>query len=415
MHSRTVWITGIGAVTALGSSMTETWEALLQGKSGISRIEAFDPDEYDLKVKIAGEIKRFDPEQWMEGKVADRLDRFSQFALVAAKEAISEAHLPPLGSELLGEVGVIVGTGIGGFSTINEQLYRMWQRGTRAVRPLTVPKIMANAASSAICRSFGFRGPSFAISTACASGADAIGHAMRIIQRGETPVMIAGGSEALITPFGITVFQNMKALTEDFNDDPTRGSRPFDKQRSGFVLAEGAAIVVLEDADFARNRGVTPIAEISGYAQTTDVYHITAPDPEGREAIRAIQKALYDARVGVSKVTYINAHGTSTPLNDRAETTVIRSVFGAYTDEIPVSSTKSMTGHLLGAAGALEAAICAKVVETGWAPCTINLENIDPDCELDHIRITSGVPRGAAISNSFGFGGHNAVLVLQAP
>jgi 3-oxoacyl-[acyl-carrier-protein] synthase II len=408
-----VVVTGVGAVNPVGLNIDETWRNLLDGKSGISRIQTFDPDEWGLQSKIAGEVKGFDPEQSMDRKEARRLDRFSQLALAASLEAVTQAGLKPEGDTRY-QVGSIIASGAGGLTTILEQDVTLRERGFRRVSPFSVPMFMANAAAGSVSIKLGCWGPSIATASACASSADALGVAMDMIRSGRAKAMIAGGSEAAIIPICVASFDRAQALSTGFNDEPERASRPFDQDRDGFVISEGAAILVLENEDFAKARGAPILVELAGYGAAADGYHITAPEPEGRGAIRAMRDAIEDSEADKSDVSYINAHGTSTPLNDKVESLAVTKLFGDEAAGIPMSSTKSMTGHLAGAAGGLEAAICVKVVETGYAPPTINYDTPDPECNLDYIPWKARkVKPGLVLSNSFGFGGHSSCLAFR--
>jgi len=408
-----VVITGIGTVNPVGLTVPETWDNLLAGKSGIARIQAFNPDEWGLESKIAGEVKNFDPAAFMDKKEARRLDRFSQLALAAALEALRHADLK-LEGDLRYEVGSIIASGVGGVATLVEQACILRDNGARRVSPFTVPMIMSNGAASLVSIKLGAWGPSFSTVSACASSADSIGVAMDMIRNGRATAMLAGGSEAAILPICFAGFDQAHALCSTSNDRPEMASRPFDRNRSGFVLAEGAAVLVLEEESFARARGAHILAELAGYGSAADGYHVTAPEPEGRAAVRAIEVALADAQASKGDVCYINAHGTSTQLNDRVETITIKKVFGEAAARVPISSTKSMTGHLGGASGALEALICAKTVQTGWAPPTINYDNPDPECDLDYVPWHARqIADGVVLSNSFGFGGHSSCLAFR--
>ncbi|MEK7681891.1 MAG: beta-ketoacyl-ACP synthase II [Chloroflexota bacterium] len=408
-----VVITGMGAVSPLGLNVEQTWQALLAGKSGVARIQAFDPAETGIQTHIAGEVKGFNPEDWIDKKEARRLDRFSQFALVAAMEAVAQSGLK-LEGDTRNEVGAVIAGSGGGIGTLVQQAYTLKEKGAGRVSPFTIPAFMPNAAAGIVSIRLGCWGPSFSITSACASSADGLGVALDMIRSGRAKAMLAGGSEAGIIPICVASFEQAKALSSKFNDTPEKASRPFDRDRDGFVLSEGAAVLVLEEEAFAVARGARILAELAGYGAASDGYHITAPEPEGRGATRAMQVALRDAGAAATDVTYINAHGTSTPLNDRVETLVIKKVLGEAALRVPVSSTKSMTGHLAGAAGALEAVICAKVVETGWAPPTINYDTPDPECDLDYIpRQARRIASGLVLSNSFGFGGHNSCLAFR--
>ena len=405
-----VVITGLGTVNPVGNNVTDTWSNLLAGKSGIGRIGSFDPEEWGLKTHIAGEVTGIDPAERIGKKEARRLDRFSQLSLLAAQEAWEQADVE-LNEEERYHVGTLVASGIGGASTLVDQAYTIRDRGPRRVNPFTVPMLMPNAASGLVSIKLGTWGPSFATVSACASAADAVGVAMDMIRAGRVKAMVAGGSEAAIIPICVAGFEQAQALCSTANDTPETASRPFDKNRDGFVLSEGAAVLVLEDEEFARNRGASIIAEMAGYGAAGDGYHITAPEPEGRGATHAMSGALNNAQLNREDINYINAHGTSTPLNDKVESLVVKRMFN---NGVPMSSTKSMTGHLGGAAGALEALICVKVVETGWMPPTINYDTPDPECDIDVVpwepRRTGG---GAVLSNSFGFGGHCSCLAFR--
>ncbi|MFP4206483.1 MAG: beta-ketoacyl-ACP synthase II [Spirochaetaceae bacterium] len=406
-------ITGLGTVNPVGNNVSETWENLLAGKSGIDRIHAFDPVEWGLKTHIAGEVTGFDPAEAIGKKEARRLDRFSQFALIAASEAVAQAGLSPEGDTRY-DVATVFGTGIGGANTLVDQSYTVRERGGRRVNPFTVPMLMPNAAAGLLSIKFGAWGPSFATVSACASAADAVGTAFELIRSGRAKAVITGGSEAAILPVCIAGFEQAHALCWDSNDNPQAASRPFDSTRSGFVLSEGAAVLVIEDEEFARSRGVRVIGELAGYGAATDGYHITAPEPEGRGATRAVTLALRNAGIEAGDISYVNAHGTSTEMNDKMESIVINRVFNGQGRSVAVSSTKSMTGHLGGAAGGLEALICAKVVETGRIPPNINYNSPDPEYPLDIVGPEPrDLPEGAVLSNSFGFGGHNSCLIFR--
>ncbi|HUX22035.1 MAG TPA: beta-ketoacyl-ACP synthase II [Spirochaetia bacterium] len=409
-----VVVTGIGSINPVGLTVRQTWENLLAGKSGIGKIQAFDPEEWQLKAQIAGEATDFDPTLFMDGKEARKLDRFSQMALGAAIEAVEQSGLKIEG-DLRHEVGTIIASGIGGAITLVNQAQVLLEKGARRVNPFTVPMLMPNAASGVVSIRFGALGPSFATVSACASAADAIGSALDMIRSGRAKVMITGGSEAAILPICIAGFEQAHALCIDSNDAPEKASRPFDATRSGFVLAEGAGILILEEEEFARSRGAHILAELAGWGSAADGYHITAPEPEGDGGTRAVKACLANGEVEMSEVVYINAHGTSTQLNDKVESLIIKKVFGEQAYKIPVSSTKSMTGHLGGAAGAFEAVVVVKTLETGWAPPTINYKNVDPECDLDYIPGKAReIGKGVVLSNSFGFGGHSSCLAFRS-
>jgi 3-oxoacyl-[acyl-carrier-protein] synthase II len=405
------FITGIGAVSPLGLHVSSTWDEAVAGRSGVDRITLFDAEEFDTR--IAGEVKGFDPFALLERREAKRYDRFTQFALVAAAEAFKHAAL---NAEQIDPyaAAVILGTGVGGFRSAMAQVDLLESKGPSRVSPFLGIHMLADMAAAIVSMRFGFKGLSCALVTACSSGADALGRALRMVQMGDAHVVIAGGTEASICPVSVSSFGVMGALSRR-NDDPPRASRPFDGLRDGFVIGEGAAILVVESETSIKARGATPIVELAGYGATSDAYHVSAPDPEGNAACRAIELALADAGVEPGEVDYINAHGTSTPLNDKTETLIIKRAFADHARRVAISSTKSMTGHLLGAAGALEAAICVKAIADGVIPPTINLENPDPECDLDYtVGEARHMPIRVALSNSFGFGGHNAVLVLKA-
>ncbi|MGH8065821.1 MAG: beta-ketoacyl-ACP synthase II [Candidatus Entotheonellia bacterium] len=407
---RRVVMTGLGLITPLGTGMQKTWEAICKGASGIDRITTFDTSEFP--VQMAGEVKDFNPEDFIERKEIKKMDIFIQYALGAGTMAVENARLK-ITEANADRVGVIVGAGIGGINTIERYHSVLLQNGQRRISPFFIPMLITNLAAGQISMRFGARGPNSCVTTACAAGTHAIGDSFKIIQRGDADAMIAGGSESAITPLTIAGFANMKALSSR-NDAPQKASRPFDIERDGFVLAEGAGIVVLEELELALKRGATIYAEVIGYGMTADAYHMTAPDPEGRGVINCMRMALRDADIAPEAVDYINAHGTSTPYNDKHETMAIKQVFGEHAHRVPVSSTKSMTGHLLGAAGGIEAAFCALALSEGIIPPTINYEKPDPECDLDY------VPNHArladleiVVSNSFGFGGTNACIVLK--
>ncbi len=410
---RRVVVTGLGAITPVGNNVNEFWNSLIEGKSGIDIIKRFDPFKYNLPVVIAAEVKDFDPKKYIDPKKARRMSDFVKFAMVAAKEAIEDAKLE-LDKIDLNRAGVIVGTGIGGLRDIEEQQTLLLEKGARRVSPFFIPSGISNIASGYISIEFGFKGPNSCVVTACATGTHSIGDAFKIIQRGDADIMIAGGTESAITPLGIAGFANMKALSTR-NDEPQKASRPFDADRDGFVMGEGAGVLVLEELEHAKRRGAKIYAEIVGYGLTGDAYHITAPCDDADGAVRVISMALNDARLNPSEVDYINAHGTSTPLNDKIETMAIKKVFGEHAYKLKISSIKSMIGHLLGAAGGVEAVATVKTIETGIIPPTINYENPDPECDLDYTPNKAiEYPVKVAISNSFGFGGTNACLAFKA-
>jgi 3-oxoacyl-[acyl-carrier-protein] synthase II len=409
MDTRRIVITGVGVTTALGFDKETFWSALCQGKSGVSTISSFDSSIFD--VHIAGEIKNFDPESWMDRKQTRRLDRFAQFALAAATCAIKDSGLD-LDKIDPARAGVIVGSGIGGLTEIETQHCMLLTKGPNKISPFMIPKLMVNAAAGQISITFHLKGPNSAVATACASGTNAIGDAFKVIQRGEADIMVTGGTEAALTPMGVGGFSQMKALSRR-NDAPEKASRPFDRNRDGFVMGEGAGILVLETYEHARRRGAHIYAEFLGYGMSGDGCHITAPDPEGRGAAQSMSDALRDARLNPEDIVYINAHGTSTPLNDAIETKSIKSVFNNHARKLAISSTKSMLGHLLGASGGVEMVACALMAERNVIHPTINYETPDPECDLDYVPNTARqLVADKIMSNSFGFGGHNATLII---
>jgi 3-oxoacyl-[acyl-carrier-protein] synthase II len=405
-----VAVTGFGVVSPIGVGGEAFWDALKAGKSGAGRITRFDPVGFDCQ--IAAEVKGFDPLDWVEKKEARKMDTFIHFAVAAAAMAVEKAQFK-VTDENRNQVGVLIGTGMGGLPMLVEEQKRLLERGPSRVSPFFIPAIITNLASGWVSMIYGARGPNSCVSTACATGNHAIGDSFRIIQRGEADAMIAGGTEAVVLPLTIAGFASMKALSTR-NDDPARASRPFDKDRDGFVMGEGAGVVVLEALETAVKRGAPILAELIGYGMSADAHHITAPAPEGEGAARSMQAALHDAGVRPEEIDYINAHGTSTPYNDRNETQAIKRLFGQHAYRLAVSSTKSMTGHLLGAAGGVEAVATVLALRHGLVPPTINYESPDPDCDLDYV---PNKPREVAIrvalSNSFGFGGTNATLVFR--
>jgi len=408
---RRVVVTGLGALTSLGDSYESTWGSLIRGENGISRISRFDPTPYGSQ--IAGEIKDFDPTKRLNPKDIKRTDRYAQYALFAAHEAVEDAGLgdPNLDKK---RVGVILASGIGGIETLEKEDEKLIQSGPRRVSPFLIPMMIPNMAAGLISMVFGFKGPNFTIVSACASSSHAIGESYRMIKYGDADIVLTGGSEAPLTPLAMAGFSNMRALSMR-NDEPEKASRPFDRDRDGFVVGEGAGVLILEELEHARKRGARIYAEIMGYGATADAYHITAPDPEGDGAYWAMRLALEDGNVSPDEIDYINAHGTSTPLNDKIETIAIKRLFGEHAKELWISSSKSMFGHLLGAAGGVEAVVTVLSIARGKVHPTRNLENPDPECDLDYVR--EGMREKKlryALSNSFGFGGHNAVLLFGA-
>ncbi|MCF6094360.1 beta-ketoacyl-ACP synthase II [Microaerobacter geothermalis] len=409
MTNRVV-ITGMGVMTSLGKTLDEFWGSLLSGKSGIDRITSFDVSEYPTQ--IAAEIKDFNPEDYMDKKDARRMDRFAQFAVAATKTAMEDARLS-MDEVNPDKVGVYIGSGIGGLGTWEEQHQILMEKGPRRVSPFFIPMMIANMASGQVSIMFGAKGPNSSPISACATGTHAVGDAFKIIQRGQADVMIAGGSEATIRPMALAGFCAARAMSTR-NDEPTKASRPFDKNRDGFVMGEGAGVLILESLEHAKKRGAKIYAEVVGYGMSGDAYHLTAPAPEGEGAARAMKEAIVDAGLNPEDVDYINAHGTSTEYNDKFETLAIKTVFGDHAYRLAVSSTKSMTGHLLGATGGIEAIVCAKTLMDQVIPPTINYETPDPECDLDYVPNEARKSNvRVALSNSFGFGGHNATIILK--
>jgi 3-oxoacyl-[acyl-carrier-protein] synthase II len=410
-HPRRVVITGLGALSPLGSDVAATWAAIVAGRSGVGPITLFDATGYDTR--IAGEVKGFDPVARFGRKEARRMARLTQLTLAAAEAALADAGLSDVSATVPPDrAGVIVGSGMGALDPIHEAAETLRERGPGRLSPFFVPMMLADTPAAAISIAHGLAGPNLAVYTACATGNNALGEAAATIRRGAADVMIAGGAEACILPLALAGFGTMGAISTR-NDDPERASRPFDAERDGFIVSEGAALLVLEEREHALRRGATIHGEFMGYGSSADAYHITMPMAEGQGAAASMRAALQDAGLGIGDVDYINAHGTSTPLNDRAETAAIKHLFGERANEIPVSSTKSMTGHLLGAAGALEAILCLLALRDGLVPPTINYEHPDPACDLDYVPNTT---RPAALrvvmSNAFGLGGHNATIIL---
>ena len=411
MSRRRVVVTGLGVVTPLGCDLDDVWDAVCAGRSGVGLIQRFDCR--DFKVRFGGEIRNFKAGDHIQFDAKDerRIDRFSQFALIAADKAIRQAGVEFTTGDSY-RYGVLVGSGIGGLDEIESQHSMLFDRGPDRISPFMIPKLIINAASGNISVRWGLRGPNTAVCTACASGTNAIGDAFRIIQMGVADLMVAGGTEAGLTPMGIAGFARTGALSTR-NDAPQQASRPFDRDRDGFVLSEGAGILVLEEREFALKRGATILGEVLGYGQSADATHLTAPDPKGSGAAYAMNAALRDAGLRPDEMDYINAHGTSTPLGDVAETNAIRTVFGSHADALAVSSTKSQLGHLLGASGGVESAFCITAMQRQIAPPTINLEEADEECDLDYV---PDKPRSMRIrrtmKNSFGFGGHNACVIF---
>ncbi|KAA1294746.1 MAG: beta-ketoacyl-[acyl-carrier-protein] synthase II [SAR202 cluster bacterium] len=405
-----VVVTGIGLVTPVGLNSESTWNSLVEGRSGIDYISLFDAEGYESR--IAGEVDNFDASAALGRKEAKRLDRFSQFACVAALEALEHANLN-MEKEDADRVGVLIGSGVGGIITISDQHKILLKRGPKRVSPFLVPMMLGDMASGQVSMMIGAKGPNFSTVSACATGADSIGEALEMIRRGRADVVIAGGTEAAICEIGVAGFNSCMALSTR-NEDPQGASRPFDSDRDGFVLGEGAGLLVLESLEHAEKRGANILAEMSGYGASSDAHHVTQPHPDGEGAARAMKWAIEDAGITPDKVDYINAHGTSTPLNDKYETIAMKRMYGDHAYNLAISSTKSMTGHLLGAAGAIEAAFTVLAIKNDIVPPTINIENPDPDCDLNYIPNTAKKqPVNVAMSNSLGFGGHNASLVFE--
>ncbi|HTE18961.1 MAG TPA: beta-ketoacyl-ACP synthase II [Armatimonadota bacterium] len=410
MSRRRVVITGLGCVSPVALSAEESWQAVLAGKSGVAPITLFDTSAYP--VTIGAEVKGFDPLQYVDRKEARKMDRFTQFAIAAAQEAVTSAGLEAT-RETGHRIGVMIGSGIGGIATLEREIRVGQEKGPDRLSPFFIPMMICDMASGQVSIRFGFGGPNSCVVTACATGTNAIGDATAIIRRGDADAMVAGGAEAAITPMGLGGFAACRALSTR-NEEPTRASRPFDGERDGFIMGEGAAVLVLEELEHARARGAQILAEVVGYGMSADAFHITMPSPDGEGAVRAMRHALREAEIEPEQVDYINAHGTSTVPNDKTETAAVKAVMGEHAYRTPMSSTKSMTGHLLGAAGAIEAMFCVQAIRDGQLPPTINLENPDPACDLDYVpNVKREHTVNVALSNSFGFGGHNATLVIQ--
>jgi 3-oxoacyl-[acyl-carrier-protein] synthase II len=415
LKKRRVVVTGLGVVSPIGNTLEEFWKSLLEGKSGVKRLSCFDPTHFTSK--IAAEVRNFDPARYLSPKDIKRMDRFVQFAVVAAKSAVEDSGFN-LDKEDRNRIGVLVGSGIGGLHTVetehSQYLSLGPEKGPDRMSPFLIPMLIVNMAAGQISITLGLKGPNSAVATACATGNHAIGDAFRIIQRDEAEVMVAGGSEAAITYMGFGGFCALKGLSTTYNDEPERASRPFDKNRDGFVMGEGSGIVVLEEMDRAVKRNARIYCELVGYGMSGDAYHMTAPDPKGDGGVRCMAASLKDAGLKPSDIDYINAHGTSTLYNDKIETLAIKKVFGAHARKLAISSTKSVMGHLLGAAGGVELIVCALTIKEGIIPPTINYETPDPECDLDYV---PNKPRAAkirtAMSNALGFGGHNATLVVK--
>ncbi|MDD5006036.1 MAG: beta-ketoacyl-ACP synthase II [Candidatus Omnitrophica bacterium] len=410
MEKRRVVITGLGIISPLGNNIATMWDALLKGKSGVSKITAFDASKFDSQ--IAGEVKDFDPLKYFTLKESKRMERFVQFGVAATKQAVEDSGIN-ISKEDPYRVGVLVGSGVGSLHMMQEQCRNYESKGPSRISPFMIPMLIVNEAAGNISIVFGAKGPNSCVATACATGNHAIGDAFRIIQHGYADAMIAGGTESCITPMGIGGFCSLKALSCR-NNEPEKASRPFDKDRDGFIMAEGAGIVILEELEHAKKRGAKIYAEIVGYGMTGDAYHITAPNPSGESSAKAMEFAMKDANLKPEDIQYINAHGTSTQLNDKIETKAIKMSFNAHARKVAISSTKSMTGHLIGAAGGVEFVFSVLAIRDNIVPPTINLEHPDPECDLDYVpNIARQMKVTAVMSNSLGFGGHNASLVIQ--
>jgi 3-oxoacyl-[acyl-carrier-protein] synthase II len=405
-----VVVTGLGLITSLGNDLASSWEAMCQGKSGVSEITSFDTSQY--RVHFAAQIKDFDPELYMDRKEARRNDPYEQLAIASSKQALAHAGLQ-ITAENGDDIGVYIGSGIGGLVTLHDQFKVLHFKGPDRISPFFINMMIVDGAPGIVSIVTGAKGPNFAIVSACATSANTIGEAWETIRRGDARAMIAGGAEKGITPIAMASFDNMHAISRR-NDDPQGASRPFDATRNGFVMGEGAGILILEDLDFAKARGAKILAEMVGYASTGDAYHVTEPAPEGEGLVRAMRRALQKAGLRPDQVDYINAHGTSTPYNDRTETQAIKACFGDHAYGLAISSTKSMTGHTLGAAGGVESVVCVMAIQTGIIPPTINLHHPDPDCDLDYVpNEARQATVNIAMTNSMGFGGHNACLIFK--
>ena len=410
-HHR-VYITGIGVISPLGLDLNSTWEGITQGRSGVDFLTSFDTEGFDTR--FGAEVRGFEPEDYLDRKDARRMDRFAQFAAVAAKQACQQAGLAPTQGDAY-RVAVIIGSGIGGISTLSQQFSVLSERGPRRVSPFLIPMMLGDMASAQVSMITGSMGANYCLVSSCSSGADAMGQAWEMVRTGREDIVLAGGTEAPLVPVSVAGFNALRALSRR-NDSPSRASRPFDKSRDGFVMGEGAAVFVMESEESAAKRNVEPLAEVRGYAATSDAHHLTEPSATGESAARAMVMALAEAGIDPSEVGYINAHGTSTPLNDKHETKAIKAALGEDAVRVPISSSKSMTGHLLGAGGALESAICVMAMNDGLVPPTINLDEPDPECDLDYTpNEARKLEIDVAMSNSFGFGGHNSVLVFSKP
>jgi len=412
IERKRVVITGIGTVTSYGDGVETFWDNLLAGKSGIDSVKSFDASDYASKV--GAECLHFEPGQYMDPKEARRNDRYTQFAVAASRLALKDAAIEDTAKLDSDRFGVLIGSGIGGMTTIQTQSRRLFEGGPRKVSPFMIPSLIANIASGVVAIEVGARGPNFGIVSACASGTHSIGEAFHMLRDGESDIMLAGGSEAAVTELGYAGFCSMRAMSTSYNDAPTTASRPFDKGRDGFIMGEGSGVLVMETLEHAKARGATIYCEIAGYSATCDAYHITSPDPEGKALSKAMKNVVKEAGIQAEDVSYINAHGTSTPYNDKFETGAIKKAYGDHAYKVAVSSTKGMTGHLLGAAGGIESAVCALSIRDGKIPATINYNDPDPDCDLDYVpNKMREAEVNVAICNNLGFGGHNATLLFK--
>ena len=411
MHHRRVVVTGLGTINALGNHVKDSWARIKNAENGIGKVTRFDASQHSSQV--VGEVKDFNPGEFFDAKEARRMDRFSVYAVAAAIQAMQDAGLKD-GSFDPERIGVILGNGIGGIEVLSENFKKMLERGPKAIHPLCTPMMIINIAAGNIAIKLNLQGPCITVATACASGTDAIGDALRWIREGRVDLMMAGGTEAAITPLGLASFCVLQAVSTKFNDTPEKASRPFDAARDGFVMGEGAGLLILEELEHAKKRGAKIYAEVAGYGCTCDANHLTAPHPEGRGAVKAMRMAVEDAGLAPADIDYINAHGTSTPVNDPVETKAIKDVFGEQARKLKVSSTKSMIGHLLGAAGGVEGIVTVLALQEQFYPATRNYETPDPACDLDYVPNKGyNAPMRAAISNSFGFGGHNGVICFK--
>jgi len=405
-----VVVTGLGLITSLGNDVASTWEALCLGKSGVSEITGYDTSRH--RIHFGAELRNFDPSLYLDRKEVRRTDPYQQLSIAAMKQALAQSSLQ-ITEEVADDVGVYIGSGIGGLTTLHEQFKTLFEKGPERISPFLINMMIIDGAPGMVSIITGAKGPNWAAVSACATSANTVGEAWETIRRGDAKAMIAGGAEKSMTPIAMAAFDNMHALSRR-NDDPQGASRPFDATRDGFVMGEGAGILILEDLDFARARGAKILAELVGYGSTADAYHVTEPAPGGEGLVRAMRRALQKADLRPDQIDYINAHGTSTPFNDRTETQAIKTYFGDHAYQLAVSSTKSMTGHMLGAAGAAEAVICVLAIQTGILPPTINLRHPDPECDLDYVpNEARRRPIDVAMSNSMGFGGHNTCLIFK--